>query len=321
MRARFSDHGQFGFILNLEHAELEETQQQELALGLHEINESLQQQHGVSLQFAVGRSGSLLDGIHLSYAEVKRMMNYKALFNKSDVVFVQEVETDHRMEYPLAVQKELAHHIMAADHSKANESVTGFMKTYVQKSGSSRERLLEMIIMLISGTMNDLYQEGYDAFISMNLLELNSCRNNEELEAFIRRFVEELIGKLERQRQESSTYSLYIAKAIEYIEMNYQSNISVTDIADHVGLSGSYLSRVFKAETGKPPLEYLSRHRIMRSKELLQHDVRSSMQEVSQAVGYHDAHSFIRFFKKYEGLTPGEYRKKLLEKKDPVQPG
>jgi AraC-like DNA-binding protein len=308
------DHGQFGFILNLEQEGLDDAAQALLIDYLHEMNEMLQLECRVSLQFSVGRCYESLDSVHQSYAEAKRVMSCKALFNKTDVVFMQEMEGDNRLEYPLAVQKELAHYIMATDQEKADDCISGFFAKYVYSGGYPREKLLEMIVMLISNVKNELYQEGYDTSISINLLDLNGCANNVELEQFIYSYIHALIGRL-KQQQEGTNYSLYVAKAIEFIEAQYADNISIGDIAGYVGLSGNYLSRVFKSETGKPPLEYLSRYRIMRSIELLKGESRYSLQEVSQQVGYHDSHSFIRFFKKYEGITPGEYRKKLLEKK------
>ncbi|MCR8636208.1 AraC family transcriptional regulator [Paenibacillus radicis (ex Xue et al. 2023)] len=308
------DHGQFGFILNLEQAGLNDSTQAQLINYLRETNEMLQLECQVSLQFSVGRCYESLDSVHQSYAEAKRVMSCKALFNKTDVVFVQEMEGDNRLEYPLAVQKELAHYIMGTDRQKADSCVSEFFTNYVYNGSYPRERLLEMIVMLISSVKNELYQEGYDTAISSNLLDLNGCANNVELEQFIYQYIHALIERL-KQQQEGMNYSLYIAKAIEFIEVHYASNISIGDIAGYVGISGNYLSRVFKLETGKPPLEYLSRYRITRGIELLKGESRYSLQEVSQQVGYHDAHSFIRFFKKYEGITPGEYRKKLLEKK------
>jgi two-component system response regulator YesN len=309
------DHGQFGFILNLEQEEMGESTQALLTQYLHETNEMLQLQCQVSLQFAIGRSYESLNSVYQSYAEAKRVLNCKALFNKSDVTFMQEMESDNRFEYPLAVQKELVHYIMATNEEKADGCISEFFENYVYSGRYPRERLLEMILMLISNVMNELYQEGYDTAISMNLLDLDGCPNNVELEQFITRYIHELIKRLQQQQQEGISYSLYIAKAINFIETNYAGNISIGDIAGYVGLSVNYLSRVFKAETGKPPLEYLSRYRISRSIELLKGESRCSLQEVSQLVGYQDAHSFIRFFKKYEGITPGDYRKKLLEKK------
>jgi two-component system response regulator YesN len=308
------DHGQFGFILNLEQEGLSESTQALLKEYLHETNEMLQLECRVSLQFAIGRCYESLNSVYQSYAEAKRVLSCKALFNQSAVTFMQEMETDNRFEYPLAVQKEIVHYIMATNKEKVDDCISEFFGNYVYSGRYARERLLEMILMLISNVMNELYQEGYDTAISMNLMDLNGCPNNVELEQFIYRYIHELIDCLKRQQQGMS-YSLYIAKAIEFIEANYASNVSIGDIADYIGLSVNYLSRVFKSETGKPPLEYLNRYRITRSIELLKGEARCSLQEVSQQVGYQDAHSFIRFFKKYEGITPGEFRKKLLEKK------
>lgn len=309
----FLDHHQFGFILNLPGPDFDARTKDCLKLICEDINRTTLEEWGVPLQFSIGRPCASIADIHHSYADAKRVVNFKALIRKSDVVFMQEPDQGERLEYPMHIQKELVHRIMEGDRGQAQQCVETLLETQVLGKPYPRERLLEMIVMLIGNVMNELVQEGLVIDFGMNLLKINECPNHEELERFILRCVNRLIDSLEDQ-QEKTSNNVYISKAIEYMENHYRRNISITDIAEYVGLSGSYLSRVFKAETGKPPLEHLSRYRIARGKELLV-DFRYSLQEISGLIGYNDAHSFIRFFKKYEGVTPGEYRKRLLDKK------
>ena len=79
-------------------------------------------------------------------------------------------------------------------------------------------------------------------------------------------------------------------------------------IADAVQLNPAYLSRLFKQSTGKTVLEHLTLVRLARSKTLLR-ETSLNLSEIAQQIGYNNANSFIRFFRKYEGVTPGEFRK------------
>jgi two-component system response regulator YesN len=99
--------------------------------------------------------------------------------------------------------------------------------------------------------------------------------------------------------------------AIQYITEHYNQDLSVDYIAEHVELNSAYLSRIFKQTTGKTILEYLTLLRIDESKHLLLHS-KQNIHEIAQKVGYNNTNSFIRFFRKYEGITPGEYRKTHL---------
>lgn len=310
------EHGQLGFILNIGQADFDQDLKMKMTEHFNGINAMLQTELGISVQFAVGGCHFHYAGISQSYLEAKRVIACKALINKNDIVFMQEMEADARLEYPLHIQKELAGHLIAANAELAESTVDAFFKQYIYSRYDSRERLLETILMLLSNTIHELYQQGYDTTIGMNLLDISKCPNNEELHRFISRYVHMLATRLGDQLDKTGD-NVYVAKAVEYIESHFHSVISIADIADYVGLSSSYLSRIFKMETGKPPLEYLTRLRIARSKELLAVS-RYSLQEISGLVGYQDAHSFIRFFKKYEGITPGEFRKKLLKNKSPL---
>jgi len=100
-----------------------------------------------------------------------------------------------------------------------------------------------------------------------------------------------------------------IEKALDFISQNFQTDLSVESIADYIGLNASYFSRVFKNVTGKTVLEYITLKRLEVSKKLLQ-ETNLTINQIAQNVGYNNVHSFLRFFKKYEGITPGDYRHK-----------
>lgn len=84
------------------------------------------------------------------------------------------------------------------------------------------------------------------------------------------------------------------------------SDLSVGTIAARFGMNAAYLSRTFKDSTGTNLLEYIHKVRIAAAKTLLQaHPVK----EVYQMVGFADGQSFVRIFRKYEAITPAEYRR------------
>ena len=115
------------------------------------------------------------------------------------------------------------------------------------------------------------------------------------------------------ETRESS--NIHLKKQIlEFLAQNYHdSNLSLFSIADHFSVSGSYLSRYFKDQTGINFSDYISEIRIAKAKELLA-DKKFSIVDVAASVGYNSANSFIRTFKRYELITPGQYREKLGNK-------
>lgn len=100
-------------------------------------------------------------------------------------------------------------------------------------------------------------------------------------------------------------------KMITYIEENYARDISLNDIAEHFNRSASYLSTMFKYYTGKNFKEYLNLYRIKVSKELMQTESNLKIGEIAKRVGCNGSVTFIRMFRKYEGMSPGQYYSKL----------
>lgn len=112
--------------------------------------------------------------------------------------------------------------------------------------------------------------------------------------------------------QESGNIQLRL-QILQYLEENYMdSNLSLALLADSFHLSGPYLSRYFKDQTGMNFADYLCRLRIQKAKELLKEEI--SIQEIAERVGYNSSNSFIRTFKRYESITPGTYREQLRQK-------
>ncbi len=105
-------------------------------------------------------------------------------------------------------------------------------------------------------------------------------------------------------------HSQYIQGVINYIEKNYSKNISLKDIADHIGLSEQQLRSVFKKELDKSPSNYLTEYRIERAKLLLAQD-KTSLKGLYSEVGFNSYNYFFTAFKKYTGYTPREYKKKV----------
>lgn len=98
----------------------------------------------------------------------------------------------------------------------------------------------------------------------------------------------------------------YVEKATQYINQNYKNNLTVQEIALHLGISEGYLHRLFKAVTKMGVLEYTNRHRISIAIQLMENK-NISLNEAAYSVGIHDPAYMSRLFKKVTGLSYREY--------------
>ena len=98
----------------------------------------------------------------------------------------------------------------------------------------------------------------------------------------------------------------------EYIRQNFAvPTLSVPDISQYANRSSSYICTLFKNETGQTINQYLTDYRIKMSKQFLS-DPRYRIADISAKVGYSDGNYYSKAFRKIVGLSPSEYREKML---------
>ncbi|MWV46446.1 response regulator [Paenibacillus sp. HJL G12] len=95
-----------------------------------------------------------------------------------------------------------------------------------------------------------------------------------------------------------------------YIEQNLGSEVSLEEAAELLGLHPNYFSVMFKQMTGETFIQYRTKRRMEHAKRMLGEE-RYRITDISYAVGYADHSNFTKTFKKYEGISPSEYRQKL----------
>lgn len=111
-------------------------------------------------------------------------------------------------------------------------------------------------------------------------------------------------GALQARRYHSDAAVL---KLQDWLDANFTKPVTLQSLASLAGLTERSLIRRFKAATGDTPTGYLQILRIETARQHLEHS-RAAVEEVTRMVGYEDASSFSRLFRKHTGLAPGVYR-------------
>ena len=105
--------------------------------------------------------------------------------------------------------------------------------------------------------------------------------------------------------------SWYVSEAKRYIEQHISDELSLGDIASHISLSPSYLSRIFLKITGEKISNYISHTRIRKAIELLG-EPSVKISKLGAMVGYNSRSAFYHLFQRETGYTPAEYRRDVL---------
>lgn len=95
---------------------------------------------------------------------------------------------------------------------------------------------------------------------------------------------------------------------IDFISKNFSDKLYIEMLADMIGVSADYFTKMFKDSFGKTPIDYINSLRINKSMQLL-YETEQSMSEISDAVGFCNANYFHKIFKQYMDTSPLAYRK------------
>jgi transcriptional regulator GlxA family with amidase domain len=103
--------------------------------------------------------------------------------------------------------------------------------------------------------------------------------------------------------------SALVKRTVAYLQQHHDQTLSRQEIAEAIGVTESYLSRIFRQELGLSPWEYLARYRIRQARQLLR-ATNDSVADIAVRVGFDDQAYFTRVFHKYAGCSPTVYRRR-----------
>lgn len=185
------------------------------------------------------------------------------------------------------------------------------IKRKVQKEQYSMDSFDEQMIHLVDGIAHT-----YQNVLEIKKEEIHPYRNMYTY-ADIDVYLSDLIEWMQRFNQMiNSQFDDYknkqkIQQAIAYIEQNYNKDLNMAVVSNHISMNYSLFSYLFKQYTGSNFVNYLKDIRIKEAKRLLA-ETELRVNEISQAVGYENEKHFMKIFKSVCGVSPTEYRKNTL---------
>lgn len=258
---------------------------------------------------------SLADSYQDALSLVQKYLYHQA--KRVNYIYNEENIKESTNNYPYSQENRLLNSIMEGNKK---ESLKNFL-TYWQSISKSKKYSITAIKKNIVQFLNILEHRLINHDISLeknyniippfttfirNLETLTDIEN--KLRDLIIKVVK-LTAKVNNKTAQSSYPAIH--KAIKYIRDNYNKKITLNEVADNVYLNPSYLSVLFKQETGQNFIDYLSNYRLAKAKELLKR-LDLKIYQVGDLVGYKNPKYFTEIFKKNTGLTPNEYRKSNL---------
>ena len=138
------------------------------------------------------------------------------------------------------------------------------------------------------------------------LQKSDECKNVAELIAFRNRAIQDLTERVHKRNAHKKS-SNYVERCKDYIGKHYKEKIYLSDLAAALGVSSTYLSRLFSKETGIRLQDYITQYRVDKAANLLVYSD-ESISYISEYVNFPSQSYFGKVFKQYKQMTPREYR-------------
>lgn len=255
------------------------------------------------------------DLAEISSAVFSRETNEKKTMSTADILntIYKELEVlPQRANYSIDLEKKLQAAIVAGDDVGAKEYLNRLLGEIFFHSNGDFEvikaRALELLVLFSRSAI----EGGADAqqILPLNnyyIHEINRFDTIEKLSLWLSSIINRFISYVFEFGD--IKHGVILRKVIGYIRNNYMNKITLDDIAEHVSLSKSHISKIFNEEMNTNISSFVNEVRIEKSKHLLL-DASNSIAQVANLTGFDDQSYFTKQFKMATGVSPKKFREK-----------
>lgn len=272
------------------------------------ISRNLANNYSISIPFYAGRIYESLEDINRSFLEASTLAaDYKLTDNRKIILFEELTCEESNMQFPILEQALFIQCIKQANEMEALRALDNMIKEIEeQKSLLLTQCLCFDIINAVMKTLDQL--KGFE-LKNVDIKKVASFTSLADFYEKMTGLTKEICCQFSSFRNQKSNELK--SGILDYVRKHYVENsLGLESVAEKFDVSPNYLSRFFKQETGCSFIQYVTMLRMDKAKELL---INSDMQikEIVSEIGYIDSANFVRKFKSYEGITPGQYRERM----------
>lgn len=279
---------------------------------LNKVRDYFKFKHDLTFTIGVGRRYSRMEECPMSFIEALHALKYKIVKGQNTVIYIDEVTniSGNIFEYTIEKEKQLVTILKSGDIMATNQILIQIFSDNLDKRPMTPEMINNLFTALVGTairsicemqtTIKKIFGEELDIY-----QEMNAKRVIEEKKSYIH-YIFKSIVMYAGNRKLSQNTKVY-EKISAFVSENYYKELSLEKVSEIVNLSPSYLSFIFKEISGKNFVDFINEFRVEKAKELLT-STSMTVAEVAEAVGYTNANSFSKTFKKYVGVSPGQFR-------------
>ena len=304
----------------------EATPQSVIQLEGRNLVQFLQKHHddfSFRLFVALSHAQSGLTNLHTSFLEACQLINYQKYVQDSCASHTETSPSTSYRNYILSQLRQIQLFVQDNEYEQAEQQINLLLENVFLQFRENQESLSQIRMYcgeFIDRLIGQLPDVGWtnDSPVDRIQIEQNllSCPDASALQRYTQElychFLQILIQNQSKQQNK------YISSAKEYIHAHYTDcMLSLDTVAQQIGIHPTYLSRLFKATMNINFVEYLNKLRIEKAKSLLA-TTRMTVKDIGFEVGFSSAQNYLRVFKRYENLTPTQYRTSLSNTSSPT---
>lgn len=273
-----------------------------------ELNKYSQTEKEMDLIYGIGNLYDEIDGITYSYTEAIQSLYYSYLGKKSNW-FHELPKSCGIYYYPTELEIKFIHTVKNCEKKEANRILKDiYYENFIRKSLTA-DMLSQLVSDIVGTILKIIDQVNYPANMEQVLYNVNSKSNLQDYYEKIIDTVEEICDYI---KEKKSNYRGKLNEDINaYIEKHLTNHeLSLNTVAEVFGLTLTYLSKLFKEETGENFSTYVERKRVDYACMLIKENT-LQVHEIADRVGYTNDTTFRRAFKRILGLSPREYKNEV----------
>ena len=263
------------------------------------------------LSIGIGNAYPEMDGLADSYSEAVTALDQIGSRPDAPVADAAQLAIRRVYYYSFLDETRVVNALKIGDHELLMKEIDALIE---------KNRSRGVSFANLGALMADIYQTGY-RYLTERRLDIYRFVTEREHRTLLRKdvlppewnerkallcgfFAKVIEATTVRQERRSGQV---VSLITEYIERHYDKELHLELIADEFGLSPKYVSRLYKDATGLSITDTISRTRMEKAKELLL-DTDLKIGDIAERIGIHSRTTFLRLFKKYEGVSPMDYR-------------
>lgn len=266
----------------------------------HFVTDSQRKSDGAYLKLTVGQSVPEWETTYTSYDTVKKLLLFEEFYGETrNVVRVNnETSVDSGLQF-LSFNKAL----MIGDMPTIEEELVTIF-TQMKDLGYTPDNVKHVAFLIFTDVYRH-YPYLEEALYTEALRIIQNSNNIVELEEWLF----DVLGRVSQKKSEPQRYSSTITEALTIIKEQYQGDLTLKSVSEELHMNGVYLGQLFKKETERSFAQYLNQVRIKKAQELLL-QTEKTINEIGYEVGYNATNYFSKMFRKWNGITPKEFRER-----------